>query len=207
MKRFDEDFRTRLYDTIKQIEDNSLVEMVVIIKPQSGKYRDIALWAGVLFSFFLYTFFMFSPFNFDVFLIYAFTILGFLFAFGLFSAIPILESKIIKQKRKDKNVEIYARAIFQKAGIRFTSERIGTLIYCSLFEKRVYVLPDRGAKNAVPAGEWTKIEAGFQSIFYHPNLPEALLEQLANCKAVFSQFIPPVENDINELPDNMDIEL
>ncbi len=207
MKRFNEDFRTKLYDTIKEIENNSLVEIVVIIKPQSGSYKDVALWAGVSFSFLLYTFFMFSPVSFDVFLIYAFTVLGFLIAYGLFSAIPELESKFIKLKRKEKNVEIAARAIFQKAGIRFTNERIGTLIYCSLFEKQVYVLPDRGAKNAVPAQDWIKIEAGFQSVFDHQNLAEALLAQLVNCKPIFSQFLPPVENDINELPDNMDIEL
>ncbi len=207
MKRFNENFRTNLYNAIKEIEDNSIVEIVVLIKPQSGKYRDISLWAGTIFAFALYTFFMFSPISFDVFLIYTFTVLGFLTIFGLFSALPELESKFIKQKRKDKNVEIYARAIFQKAGIRFTSERIGTLIYCSLFEKKVYVLPDRGAKNAIPAQDWTKIEDGFQSIFNESNLPEALLKQLANCKSIFSQFLPPVENDINELPDNMDIEL
>jgi len=207
MKRFNEDFRTRLYDTIKDIEDNSLIEIVVLIKPQSGKYKDIALWAGVIFSFTLYTFFMFSPFSFDVFLIYTFTILGFLTAFGLFSAVPELESKFIKQKRKDRYVEIAARAIFQKAGIRFTNERIGTLIYCSLFEKKVYVLPDRGAKNAIPSQDWIKIEEGFQSIFLNPNLPEALLEQLAKCKPIFSQFLPSIDNDANELPDNMDVDL
>jgi putative membrane protein len=207
MKRFNENFRTRLYTTIKEIEDSSLVEIVVLIKPQSGTYRDIALWAGVIFSFLLYTFFMFSPISFDVFLIYAFVVLGFLAVFGLFSAAPALESKFIKQKRKDRNLEIAARAIFQKAGIRFTKEKIGTLIYCSLFEKKVFVLPDRGAKNAVPAQEWTRIETGFQSIFDAANLPEALLEQLANCKSIFSRYLPPVENDINELPDNMDLEL
>jgi putative membrane protein len=68
-------------------------------------------------------------------------------------------------------------------------------------------LPDRGAKNAVPSEDWTKIEEGFQSIFSQPNISEALLQQLANCKDIFNQFIPPIENDINELPDNLDVEL
>jgi putative membrane protein len=207
MKRFNKDFKTRLYDTIKDIENNSLVEIVVLIKPQSGKYRDIALWAGVIFSFTLYTFFMFSPFSFDVFIIYAFTLLSFFAIYTLFSALPIIESKFINQKRKDKNVEIAARAIFQKAGIRFTSERIGTLIYCSLFEQRVYILPDRGTKNAIPAQDWTKMEEDFQTVFTSQNIAEAILEQLSKCKSVFSQFLPPIENDVNELPDDMDVEL
>lgn len=207
MKRFNEDFRTRLYDTIKDIENNSLVEIVVLIKPQSGKYRDIALWAGIIFSFTLYTFFMFSPISFDVFIIYAFTILSFFVVYTLFSALPMIESKFTNQKRKDKNVEIAARAIFQKAGIRFTSERIGTLIYCSLFEKRVCILPDRGTKNAIPEQDWIEIEKNFNSVFDSQNIPEAIIEQLVKCKSIFSQFLPPIENDVNELPDNMDVDL
>ena len=207
MKRFNEDFCTRLYDTIKDIEDNSLIEIVVLIKAQSGSYRDIPVWAGMIASFFVYTFFMFSPFEFDVYLIYAFTLLSFPLVYTIFTSLPELKSKFTTQSRKTRNVEINARAIFQKGGVRYTSERIGTLIYCSLLEKKVYVLPDRGAKNAVPEEEWEKIKASFQAIFEEADLPDALLTSLASCKPVFSEFIPPVENDINELPDDMDVEL
>lgn len=207
MKRFNENFRTRLYDTIKDIESNSLVEIIMLIKPQSGRYRDIPVWAGAIFAFIIYTFFMFSPIHFDVYLIYAFTVLSFPLVYTLFKAIPNIESKFVSRKRKEKNVEINARASFQKGGIRFTSERIGILFYCSILEKKVCILPDRGAKNAVPAEDWEKINANFQTIFLSNDLPNALLEQLAKCKNIFSEFIPPVENDINELPDNMDVDL
>jgi putative membrane protein len=209
MKRFNEDFRTRLYDTIKDIEDNSLVEIVVLIKAQSGNYRDIPVWAGMITSFIVYTFFMFSPFEFDVYLIYAFTLLSFPLVYTLFTSLPKLKVKFANRRRMDRNVEIHARAIFQKGGVRFTSERIGTLFYVSLLEHKIYILPDRGAKSAIPAEDWEKIETDFQSIFDEPesSLPNALLEKLANFKPVFSEFIPPVENDINELPDNLDVEL
>lgn len=207
MKRFNEDFRTKLYDTIKDIEDNSLVEVVVLIKPQSDSYRDIPVWAGLAFSFLAYTFFMFAPIDFDVYVIYAFTLLSFPLIFTLINSIPALKAKMVNKKRKDKAVEIAGRAIFQKGGVRFTNDRIGTLIYCSLLEKKVFILPDRGAKNAVPAEDWDKIEKDFQSIFESTDLPTALLDKLAKCKPVFSEFIPPIENDINELPDDMDVEL
>ena len=207
MKQFTEEFRTKLYDTINEIENNSLVEVVVLIKPQSGSYKDIPLWAGVIFSFLLYTFFMFAPIDFNVFLIYAFTILGFLAIYTLISAMPELISKAIPKKRKERNVEIFARALFQKGGIRFTNQRIGTLIYFSLFEKQAYVLPDRGAQTAVPAEEWEKINAQFQSVFSATDVAGAILSALASCKPVFSTYIPPIENDINELPDDLDVEL
>jgi putative membrane protein len=207
MKRFNEAFRTKLYDTIKGIEDNSLIEIVVLIKPQSGSYRDIAVWAGAIFSFALYTFFMFSPFEFDVFLIYVFTVLGFFAAFTLVSAVPEMVRFAVSKKRMKRNVEIYARALFQKAGIRFTNAKIGTLFYFSLYEKKAFILPDRGAQTAVPAEEWERLDNEFQQVFLEPDVPRAILKTLASCQAVFSEYIPSVENDINELPDDLRIEI
>jgi len=207
MKQFNEDFRTKLYKTIELIENNSLVEIVVIIKAQSDKYKDISLWAGITISFLLYTFFMFSPVEFDYMYIYFFTILSFFGVYGLFSSIPFLHSLLIKKARKQKAVEIAARAIFQKGGIRFTNDRIGVLIYVSYFEKQVYILPDRGAKTSVPEEEWKIINNNFQSVFNSQNIADELINQLANCKDIFSKYIPPIENDINELPDNLDVEL
>jgi putative membrane protein len=207
MKRFNEAFRTKLYDTIQDIENNSQIEIVVLIKPQSGSYRDIEVWAGVLSSFLLFTFFMLAPFDIDMFLIYAITILCFFGIYTMVATIPEIVRWAIPKKRIARNVEIFARASFQKGGIRFTNSRIGTLIYFSLFEKKAYVLPDRGAETAVHAADWEKISRSFQSVFLATDVPEALLKALADCKPIFSQFIPFVENDINELPDDLKIEL
>lgn len=207
MKRFNEAFRTKLYDTIQDIEENSLIEIVVIIKPQSGTYRDIPLWGGILFSFLLFTFFMFSPFEFNVFLIYVFTVLSFFGIFTLLNAVPEIYAGIIPTKRKKRNVEINGRAYFQKGGIRFTSKRIGTLFYFSLYEKTALILPDRGAETAIPAEDWEKLNQDFQAVFSASNVPEAILKSLAASKSLFSCYIPPVENDINELPDDLNIEL
>jgi len=207
MKQFDQTFKTKLYKTIETIENNSLVEIVVIIKAQSDKYKDIPFFAGIVFSFLLYTFFMFSSIEFDYMYIFFFTIFSFFGVYGLFSSIPFLHSLLIKKSRKEKAVEIAARAIFQKGGIRFTNDKIGTLIYVSDFEKQVYILPDRGAKTAVPDEEWKTINENFQSIFNSQNIADELINQLAKCKDIFSKYIPPIENDVNELPNDLDIEL
>lgn len=207
MNRFKETFRTKLYETIEFIENNSLIEMVVIIKPQSGRYRDIPVWNGIIFSFLLYTFFMFSPFEFGVYMIYGMTILSFFFVYGLFSISNLLRSFFTKKTRMTRNVEINARAIFQKGGVRFTEERIGTLVYVSLYEKLVFVLPDRGAENAIPVDEWKEIKQDFQSIFDSSDVPGELINKLNKWQPVFAKYIPPVENDINELPDDMNVEL
>ncbi len=207
MKRFNESFRTKLYETIEFIENNSLVEMVVIIKPRSGKYRDVPIWCGVIFSFLLYTFFMFSAFEFGVYMIYGMTILSFLLVYSFVSVVSVFLELFTSTKRKARNVEINARAIFQKGGIRFTEERIGTLMYISLFEKQVFILPDRGAENAIPIDDWKEIKEDFQSVFESGDVPAELIKKLYRWQPVFAKYIPPIENDINELPDDMDVNL
>lgn len=207
MKRFNEEFKTSLYETIKDIENNSLVEVVSIIKAQSGKYRDVSLWFGLAVLLVFYTFFMFAPIDFYVSVIYLFTILSFFVGYFFLELVPSLKRKFINQKKLEKSAEIYARAIFQKGGIRFTKDKIGVLIYVSLFEKKVTIIADRGAETYVPDEEWTNIKSGFQNIFDKSSITTAFIEELSNCKAIFSQYIPPIENDINELPDDLEVEL
>ena len=207
MKYFNEDYKTNLYKTIEDIENNSLVEIVVIVKERSADYKDILLWFAFAFMVFAYTLFMFTPLEFDPFLIYFFTILSFFIGFGIIFFIPALKRLFIKKKRQKKAVEIFGRAIFQKGGIRFTDEKIGVLIYASVFEKEVIVIADRGAEVAIPEEEWQTIKKGFDNVFYQSNPAEKLLENLQACKSIFSQYIPPIENDINELPDDLEVDL
>lgn len=207
MKRFNEDFRTNLYDTIKKIEDSSLVEIVVIIKPASGKYRDIPVWSGLVFAFLLYTFFMFSPIEFDVYLIYIFTILSFIAIYLLVSATSFVQKMFVNKARKNRNVEIKARAIFQKGGIGFTKKQTGVLFYISLLEKSVFILPDRGAERAVPIEEWQNMNTDFHKIFTDTDIADELLKKLNIWQPVFAKYIPPVENDVNELSDDLEVDL
>ena len=124
MKKFTEKFKTELYQTIEDIENNSQVEVVAIIKPEAGKYRDTSYIAGAIVLFFTFTFFMYSPWVFDVYLIYFLTIISFFVGFGLVEFIPPIKRLFIRKKKLNRNVEIYSRAIFQKGGIRHTKEKI-----------------------------------------------------------------------------------
>ena len=207
MKKFNEDFKTELYQTIEDIENSSLVEVVAMIKPKSGNYHDISFFAGAIVLFLTYTFFMFAPPVFDVYLIYFLTVASFLVAYSAVEFIQPIKRILTGKKRKNKNTEIYARAIFQKGGIRHTKEKIGILIYVSLFEKKVEIIADRGAETSIPEEDWAKIDKGFQNIFNSSDLPAAFLNQIKSCKEIFSKYIPSSEDDINELPDDLDIDI
>jgi putative membrane protein len=207
MKQFNDDFKSKLYETIEDIENNSLVEIVAIFKSQSGKYQDISLWFGVALMFLAATFFMFSPIEFDVYLIYLMTFFSFIVAYFLAELIKPIKKTFLSHKRKNKNVDIYARAVFQKGGIRFTDDRIGVLVYVSMFERDVRIIADRGAESLVPDELWKQMDHNFNTIFKQGNVPDAFIKELKQTKHIFAEYILPVENDINELPDDLEVEI
>ena len=207
MKKFDTKFKKDLYQTIEDIESNSLVELVVMIKAQSGEYRDVSFYAGILTLFITYTYLMFAPAVFEVYSIYFMTVSAFVIGYSVVEFIPYVKRLLVSKKRQNKQVEIYGRAIFQKGGIRHTKEKVGVLIYVSFFEQKVYILADRGAETAVPAEEWNKINTDFQNIFKKSDFDTELISNLKNCDSIFSKYIPSQEDDVNELPNDLDIDL
>jgi len=205
MKQFNDEFKSKLYETIADIENNSQVEIVAIFRSSSGKYRDVSLWAALAFMFAASSFFMFSPIEFDIYMIWLFTFVSFIFAYFLMEVLKPLKRVFVSKKRMKRHADLYGRAIFQKGGIRFTSEKIGVLIYLSEFERKVVIIPDRGACTLVPDDYWNQFENGFSSVFKERNIAEAFINELKKTKKIFSEYILPVENDINELPDDLEI--
>lgn len=207
MKEFNDDFKSELYQTIEDIENSSQVEIVAIFRGSSGKYRDVSLWVALTIMFITSSFFMFSPIDFDVYMIWLFTFIAFVLSYFLTEIIKPFKRIFVSKKRMKRHADLYARAVFQKGGIRFTNERIGVLFYFTEFERRVVILPDRGSFSSVPDDYWTQFENGFQTIFNEGNIAEAFLKELKKTKQIFAEYILPVENDINELPDDLEIEI
>ena len=69
------------------------------------------------------------------------------------------------------------------------------------------IIPDRGALTAVPDELWDQMEHNFKTIFSHGDIPNAFIKELKSTKAIFAEYILPIENDINELPDDLEVDL
>lgn len=200
-------FKKKFANVIAQIESTSEVEVVVAIKPMSAFYYELYLISGIIFAFIAFTFFIFAPLVFGDYLIYMGTIASFFIGISFGFLFKGLLKNLLGQKTLKRNVEIMARALFQKGGIYHTKEKVGVLILFSLFEKKHFIVADRKARNLIPFQEWEKIDKGFEKVFSSNNPTQILIEELSKTKEIFNKFLPPVENDINELPDDLEINL
>ena len=208
MKKFtNPDFQTRLSTVIAELEQASQIEIVVLIKQSSANYEDVPLGLAANLSIITFSYLFLVDTDFDSYIVYFITLAAFGLGMILGLISPFIQRLLVRTARKQRNVEIMARALFQKGGLHHTSAKIGTLIYISLLEEMVYIVADRGAQMAIPEQEWQNLTKDLQSIFNTKNSAESLLIELRKCKDTFHRYIPALENNINELPNNLSIDL
>lgn len=203
----DQEFKTRLWDAIATIEGESGVEVVVIIKPASADYNDAALMGGAILSFVVFSFFVFAPIVFGDYLIYTGTPVAFALGVLLVSYVPSLKRLLSGTARRRRQVEIMARALFQKGGLHRTQDGVGVLVYVSELEQQVYLLADHGVMEAFPVEEWEALEASFRGVLRASDPPAVLLDTLAASGPVFARYIPVEPDDVNEIPDDLEVSL
>jgi putative membrane protein len=204
---YKETFKNRLWESIAELEDRSRAEVVVIVRDQSSSYAERPLFAAGVASLLVLAFMLFSPWPFGTYSIFLATALSGFGIWLLLARIALLRRWVLNSARMERAVEIMGRALFQKGGIHHTREKTGLLIYISLFERCVLLLPDRGIEDTVPADEWEELCAGFRDILYAAQADEALFIQITRLSEILAHRLPGRDDDLNELPDELEVEL
>lgn len=207
MKLFSKDFKSKLIEKIGEIESVSGVELVVVVARQSANYIYINLTGGLGFCFLALTYFMFTPEEFPDELVYIGTILGFGIGYLLF-LIPTIARFFLSRDVLKRNAEIYGRALFQKGQIYETDTRQGIVIYVSDFEKSVIMIEDKNVTKKIPIHEIKILRERLNLIFDKYSNHKTglnLLSELDNFKNIVAKFIPIAEDDVNEIPDDLEI--
>ena len=207
IKDFDQNFKTSLYDGVKKIESASQAEAVVMIKHCSGKYFVYAVAAAGVAFIVLMAYFMFSPIEYDPYFMFVASIIMSVVIMLVFRFFPGLLRLLVPRSIREKNVEIHARAIFQKAQMYKTIENTGFLVYYSLLEKKAVFLADYGITLLMPKEEIEGIERMFTAALDAKDPKKAILDGLDKLVPVMAKYLPHRDDDINELPDDLDIDL
>jgi len=193
-----------IFKKIQEIEAKSNIEIVLVKDKKAGEYSDIEIVFGIILMLITFTYFMFSKMIFGDYLFYLSTI-G---SFGIGYVLGIISGRFfIRKKRLFKNVELNARAIFQKSGIYKTHKQTGLLIYLASFEKKSFVIADTGAEALLSEDIIKDIQQEFDKVLKSNNNDDKIALVLQKFSDIFSKYIPKTEDDTNELPDNIKIEL
>jgi putative membrane protein len=204
---FASDYQEELDIAIQELESKSSVELVTVIYQECDNYRDIELWGGIFLAFMALVVKFMVPAVIHIYAILFGTLLFFSLGIGLVKRMPNLKYTLLNKKRMRRQAEIMARAIFQKAHIHRTSQHTGVLLFISTFERQAVLLWDIGVDIELTIDELDKLQFQFSEIFNTPDPPQALLAKIRASIPVFESHLPVQPNDINELPNHLQVEL
>jgi putative membrane protein len=193
----------RATEVVAAIERRTSAEIVVAVRRFSGHYRHTDYLFGFFLALIALGVLLFHP---QPFLIQTMPIdVAIAFALGaVFCArTHLLRRFLTSSPLMRANVQTAARAAFVELGVGATRAEIGILVYVSMFERRVEVVPDRGVDVAAMGPGWAAALAGMQEALRGVPDFERFLTALASIGPKLERILPCGEEDVNELPDQV----
>jgi putative membrane protein len=204
--KFDQAAGESLAQAVRDIEQKTDAEIVIVVRGRSGTYRHADYLCGAIIAFIGLVFVLISPFEFHTYWV-PIDVAG-LFVAGAFvcSRTDFIRRALTTKRTRSHAVRNGAAAMFYEAGIANTSAENGLLIYLSILERRLEVIADRGILKAVPALKWNNAVFELKQVAGNPD-SENLIQAVREMGDLLAQYLPPTGENPNELPDGPRIEL
>ena len=111
----------------------------------------------------------------------------------------------IQPKATGGEIRDVAERTFERLGMTKTALRNGVLLFIACEEQRFVILGDKGLDEKVPSGFWDTIAAKLTIRFKNGEFTEGIVEAILAAGEQLSSYFPRSENDVNELPDEIDV--
>jgi putative membrane protein len=194
--------KERTAASVKVLEAQTSAEVVVAVRRRSGDYRATAYHfgfaaAGVVVAYMWVVPQVFTPGAMALEALGAFALCALLGCH-----VKSLARLLVGRRRLRANTGAAARAAFYELGISRTTGRNGILVFVSTFEQSCAVLPDIGIEVTRLGSRWSEGCDAMDAAVRNGRL-SAFLAALESLGPVLGEAMPRAENDVNELPDEV----
>jgi len=200
---FSDQEKQLISETIGKIEKETAGEIAVMVVDGSDSYPESLLAGGLCLGslsalivsdrFFGGSLWAFLPLM---------GILGLFFGW-IIGNIAGLQGLFIFPRRREEMVQRCALRSFYEKGLYRTREQTGVLFFISLFERRVWILADKGIYAKIPQQTLQTYAADIAAGIKNGQAGEALCRQIEAVGAILSDNFPVRLDDVNELPDSV----
>jgi len=121
----------------------------------------------------------------------------------MITRISTLQKPFIAGRRMDEAVKARAVRAFYEKGLYRTRHETGILILISIFERKVWILGDRGINARIPTESWQQLVQILAEGIRGGRACEALCRVIKSCGEELSRHFPRESDDINELQDEI----
>jgi len=202
-KYFTAEEKAKIEEAIHEVENVSIGEVVAMVVESSDRYPEAAVTGGVflasvasltasklflgssLWYFILLQFFLFFPFRF------------------LLEASPFLKSMFIGPRSKEERVRQRALEAFHEKGLYKTRGNTGVLFFLSLYERKVWVLADKGIYEKIHQDTIEYFAKAVSQGMKEGRGCEALCEEIREAGELLSKHFPLEPGDTDELPNKV----
>jgi putative membrane protein len=195
------DEHARLESAIRDVEDQTAGELVVVLAGQANHYRSIpllwALLAALIVPWPLIWFTDLSPTR--IFQAQLVAALG----LSLLLSWPALRFALVPASVKRARAHEAAAREFLSRGLTRTREKTGILIYVALAEHHAEILADTGIADRVEPGVWSGIIGRLTAEIREGRLADGLVAAIGEAGAILARHAPPRFDDTDELPNRV----
>jgi putative membrane protein len=196
--------KTQITSAVKDVESKTAAEVEVAVRRVSGRYRDVDYLAGFAFALAALSALLFHPRPWAVRTIPIDMVVAFAVGTSLCAHFWNVRRLLVPRSRQKTRVREASLATFTELGVARTHGRHGILVYISLFERAVEVVPDIGIDVLALGPGWQKCLDEMQHALVHRHDLEAFCASLRSLGPVLGAAMPRTPDSVNELPDEPD---
>ena len=116
------------------------------------------------------------------------------------------EIRVHVQPKAGSDIRTFAERTFERLGMTKTALRNGVLLFIATEEQRFTILGDSGIHEKVPPGFWDEIAAKLTIRFKNGEFTDGIVEAINAAGEHLKQYFPRAPGDVNELPDQIDVQ-
>ncbi len=116
------------------------------------------------------------------------------------------EIRVHIQPKTGDDIRAFAERTFERLGMTKTAARNGVLLFIASEQQRFVILGDRGIDERVPAGFWDEIAAKLSVRFQAGQFTDGIVEAIRSSGEHLGRFFPRATDDVNELPNDIDVQ-
>jgi putative membrane protein len=200
---FSPEEKERIRLAVSAAEEHTSGEIVIMVVERSDSYREAGILGAVLCAALVALILAVASHHVTIWTYLPLTLLLYYPSHLLVSTVTQLQRPFIANKRLSEAVRERAVRAFYEKGLYRTLEETGILIFISLFERKVWILGDRGINARIPQESWQQFAHAISTGIKDGQACDALCTVIGTCGEVLARHFPQKPGDTNELPDDV----
>lgn len=129
---------------------------------------------------------------------------GGIIGYYAFGYITFLKKLMISKQQMQQRSAAMAERVFGEYKLFETKNRTGILVFISLFEHKIEIIPDKGLKDTIAADDWQKVIEDMKPSLRKKKFDDAFIQSISKITEILLTYKMERKGGANnELPDHL----